>query len=125
MAATLGGELARVLDGWELLGRHAAVAGQPAGEQRGRRGAREGAEVPVEVRLVVVAAVDGHLGQRRAPPECPEGALEAQEAGERLRVQADLLAKARTEVTAAPPHFFGELGDRHGPSGGREPMPRM
>jgi hypothetical protein len=92
MVRTLGGHGLHVLDGCDpvLRGRHA----------------REGLEVAVEVRLVVVAAVERRVGQLGAVAQVLGGALEAQDAGERLGREADVLAEARGEMAPAPPDLL-------------------
>src|SRR3954468_23533743 len=81
-----------------------AAVGQPGGHELGGRAAGELAEVAVEVRLVVVAAVERDLGQRAAARthELACRVAEAQDAGERLRREADRPAEARGEVAPAP-----------------------
>src|SRR5258705_2114275 len=112
MATKLRGRRGGVLDGWDLRRRHTAARGQPARQElRGRRPG-EGAEVAVEVRLVVVAAVEREVAEAAAGVERRDRALEAQDARERLRGQPDLGAEARGEVAAAPAHLLGEAADR-------------
>src|SRR3954462_3068868 len=68
------------------------------GEQLGRGDAGEVTEVAVEMGLVVVAARVGDVGQRRAALDRAARLLEAQDAGQRLRRQAELGLEACGEV---------------------------
>src|SRR3954470_5449559 len=99
MHATIRRPGAGVLDDWERASaRDPAPAGQQAREVLTRRAARQRPEVAVEMRLVVVAAGGGDVGE---PPgaalalEEVQHPLEAQDAREGLGRQADLLAEAR------------------------------
>src|SRR3954470_18778523 len=114
MRGRLGGAGGAVLDECDQ-----AAVGDARREQLGRRDAREVAEVAVEVRLVVVAARVGDVGERAAGLEQPPGAREAQDAAQRLGRQAELLAERRREVAAAVAERAGEVADA-GPAVGRD-----
>src|SRR3954469_14626655 len=113
MDATLRGLRAGVLDYWERVSaRDAAPAGQQAREVLARRAARHRAEVAVEVRLVVVAAGGGDVGEPPGPAlalEEVEHPLEAQDAREGLGRQADLLAEAGGEMAPAAAQLGAQL----------------
>lgn len=72
-----------------------------------RRAAGEGVEIAVEVRLVVVTAVEGHIDGSAAGVEERGGAAEAQEAGKQFRsvarsfeTEAAELARAKVGVAS-------------------------
>src|SRR3954454_4475806 len=110
MAGTLRERRGLVLYVWELPGRDAGAAEQPARRELARRAARERAEVAVQMGLVVVAAVERELGEAvvalaAQPPGHP---LEAHQPGHCLRRQSQLGTEARAEVAAAPSQLAGE-----------------
>src|SRR5918999_31008 len=110
MARKLRGHRGDVLDGCDqVLGR------RPAGELL---------EVAVEVRLVVVAAVERRIDQAGARAEPLDGALEAQQPRERLGRQPELPAERRREVAPAPAQLVGERADRNRPVGLVQSPPR-
>src|SRR3954454_18836183 len=96
-----------VLDEWELFG------------ELGRRAPGEGPEVPVEVRLVVVAAVERQLAEAHplARAQAARGAPEGQPPRGDLRWQAHLAAEALGEVAAAPAGRPRQLLDPLGAAG--------
>src|SRR4051794_21413444 len=79
----LSGDRGRILDKWKLFcGLNAAAVRQQSAHVVARAGAGEFAEVPVEVRLVVVAANLSDLGEAGAvvAPQPLHRVLEAQHA---------------------------------------------
>src|SRR5436309_13720226 len=74
------------------------AGGDAAGEQLGGGDAGQVADVAVEVRLVVVAAVERDVGQRRAGFEGAAGAPEAQQARARPWGQGELVPEARRQT---------------------------
>src|SRR3954451_23447492 len=121
MSASVCAAAPAVLDGCDLAAK--AAARKPRGHQLERRAAGELAEVAVQVRLVVVAAVQRDLAQRwpvRAR-QLARRVAEAQNASVDLRRQADLLLEARGQVAAAPARLLDELRDRHPAAAAHEP----
>ena len=98
----------------------------PAGRPRARRAAGERGEFADEMGLVGIAAGGGEVGPAVAGAGRGHrlGAVEAGDAGDRLRGEADLLAEARGEVLAAPFDVAGEVGDPDGAAGRDDPARR-
>src|SRR4051794_29930469 len=116
----------RVLYGSELLGCHTTAVRQAPREVVGGRRAGERAEVAVEVRLVVVAAVLGDLGEARAVVLLQPGErmLEAEHASERLRCHAEVLAELERQVARAASHLACERPDGDAAVRRAQPLPR-
>src|SRR5262245_34331576 len=89
--------------GRNLPGAAAAVR-QQARDEPGGCHPREVTEIACEVRLIVIAAVEGDVGQasKAAPAEAIGRAREPEHAAQCLRGQTDLVAEARDEVALAP-----------------------
>src|SRR5262245_66409821 len=101
-----------VLERWKLLG-----------EKLRRRAAGQLAEVPVQGRLVEVAARGGDLSdgrERRRVPQHRRGPVEPQQPGRELGAQPELLAEAPGQVLAAPADVAGEIVDCGGPARSHE-----
>src|SRR5262245_39438486 len=75
--------------------------------------------------LVVVAAVERDVGRAVAGLEQAAGAVEAQDARERLGRQPDLLAEQIDQVLGAAAELAGQRSDRDATSAGLEPLPRL
>src|SRR6266516_523235 len=101
------------------------AARQALREELGRRRSRELAEVAVEMRLVVVAAVVGDLGPALLglAAEQAKRPVEAEDASDRLRRQADLPAELRRKVAAAASELARERADLDPAGGLLQPLP--
>src|ERR687897_2775742 len=106
--------------------RGALTAGQAAVQELGGGDAGELAKVPVQVRLVVVAALLRDLGQAGAVAalEALEDAAETKDARHHLRRQADLLAELGDQVLAAASQLAGERADLEPAAILAQPLPR-
>src|SRR5262249_15132350 len=83
-------------------------------------------EVPVQVRLVEVAALVRDLGELAGPRrgERMHRPVEPEHACRRLRRQADLLAEPCNQAAVAPAELAREAADRRSPTGLAQPPPR-
>src|SRR5579862_3146860 len=97
-----------------LLGRHTEPVREQPRDELARCGARQLAELAVHVRLVVVAAALGDLGEPAASValEQPHRALEADQPRSGLGRRPDLLAEAPDQMPPAAPELARELADR-------------
>jgi len=104
----LGARSGAVLDFSDLISDDPA-AGDPSREKVRRRGARQVAEVSVEVRVVAVARGVGDVSPSlRVGLELTTNVLEAQQPGDRLGRQANLLSELDGQVTPAAAQFSSE-----------------
>ena len=83
------------------------------GEISGWIDAGEGAEIVNEVGLVKIAGFEGNLGpgDRRATRDLTEGLLEALDAAEEFRRQADFVAEDVDEMARADADSIRDAGD--------------
>src|SRR4029453_15555377 len=92
-------------------------------EKCSRRPAGDPAELGDQVRLVREAALARALSPRHVPGELAR-VLEAEEPGDRLGRQPDLVAEAGDDPLAAPAELSCELPDRDPTVRRAEPLPR-
>ena len=98
---------------------------QAALEQRKRRDPGERAEITREMRLVVVTARDGHIGQCcPAVLQRPRRSSKSQHPSECLRCQAELVPELHRQVPLAPADVVANVGDSGAAVGRNEPVPR-
>jgi hypothetical protein len=88
-------------------------------EPPARRQAGQLPEIARQMGLVEIAALSCDVGQRSVPAssrsvlETAAGDVEPDNAAGGLRRQADLFAKTRLEVPAAPPHLAHQPADSY------------
>ena len=110
-----------------LTCRRRTQARRAAGSPRTRRcGPGQAAELAVEMGLVVVAAVGGDLGEAAAVvvAEAIDSSLEADQRGNRLGRQPDLLAKPRRQVAVTAAQLGCQCTDLEAPTGVAQPPAR-